>query len=70
MMDDYCLILECTPKAGFKDGSSNHFKQLASYLNGSKLELGTRQEATVHIFNAAKQKTNCYNAKPKRLSLS
>ena len=36
MMNDYGLILDCTPKGGFRNGSSSHFMELATCCNGLK----------------------------------
>ena len=42
MMGGYCLILDSKPKRGFKNGSMNHVRQLATYIN--ELELGKKSQ--------------------------
>ena len=34
MMTDHGIILESTPKGGFRNGSACHFKELVNYSNG------------------------------------
>ena len=42
MMGGYCLMRDSAPKGYFKNGSINHFRQLATYFN--KLESGKKPQ--------------------------
>ena len=42
MMGEYSIILYSTPRGVFKNGSMNHVRQLATYIN--ELELGKKSQ--------------------------